>query len=129
MVLMHRWASIAALLMALGVALGAFGAHGLRERLSEYGAAIYEKAVLYHFVHAIGLFLVCLLAAKGFLSPVAGKRIAFLLVIGIVLFSGSLYLLAVTRISRLGIVTPFGGTAFIVAWLLLAYELFQKDGI
>ena len=111
--------------MALGVMLGAFGAHALRDRLDEYATGIYEKAVFYHFIHALGLLLVPVLARSGFISAAGAERICWLLIIGILLFSGSLYVLATSGVRMLGAVTPFGGTAFIAAWLLLAWELFR----
>lgn len=100
----------------LAVALGAFGAHGLKELLAHNGtAAIWEKAVLYHFIHAVMLFV---LAERKVFPAFAWW--SFL--IGIVIFSGSLYLLAVTNVHWLGAVTPIGGVSFIVGWarLLLA---------
>ncbi len=107
---------IAALMGLLAVALGAFGAHGLKEILSRHQtAAIWEKAVFYHCIHAVMLFM---LAAR---QPVPrGPWLSFF--VGIVIFSGSLYLLAVTNARWLGVITPFGGVSFIVgwAWLLVA---------
>ncbi|HUC85046.1 MAG TPA: DUF423 domain-containing protein [Candidatus Acidoferrales bacterium] len=104
---------IAAVLGLLAVALGAFGAHGLKHLLLLYGtAAIWEKAVFYHFVHALMLFI---LAGRKPFRTVAWW--AFLA--GIVVFSGSLYLLAATNTRWLGAVTPFGGAAFIVGWVCL----------
>jgi len=107
---------IAALMGLLAVALGAFGAHGLHSILERnQTAAIWEKAVLYHFIHALMLFILATRpAALGF-AKVAW--ICFL--IGIVIFSGSLYLLAVTNVRWLGAITPFGGTSFIVGWVCL----------
>ena len=104
---------IAASLGVLAVALGAFGAHGLKELLARNGTAqIWEKAVFYHFVHAIMLFI---LAGR---TPVQyGAWFSFLT--GIVIFSGSLYLLAVTNVRWLGAVTPVGGVSFIVGWVWL----------
>ncbi|MCB0324167.1 MAG: DUF423 domain-containing protein [Bdellovibrionales bacterium] len=122
---LHRWYAAGSGALALAVALGAFGAHGLRERLEAYGASIYEKAVFYHFVHGLGMLLVCLIASAQVVSVPGAKRILLLLLAGLVLFSGSLYLLALTRIRWLGAITPFGGTAFIAAWLLLMYELLR----
>ena len=103
-------------MLAAAVATGAFGAHGLRGKLDAYGMDIWEKAVFYHFVHALGMLVV---PALG----VAPGRVCWLLAVGILLFSGSLYALALSGVRVLGAVTPLGGTAFIAAWLLLAYEL------
>ena len=110
-----NWSAIGAVALGLAVALGAFGAHGLRGRLDEYSLGIYEKAVFYHFIHAIGLLVVPLLTKN--------ERVCWLLALGILLFSGSLYALAISGVRALGAVTPFGGLAFIAAWALLASDL------
>ena len=108
--------------MALGVAFGAFGAHALKSRLDAYSMNVYEKAVFYHFVHALGILFVALLARTSAI-PVAGQaRVGWLLLIGIVLFSGSLYALAISGVRILGAITPIGGIAFITGWLVLLYE-------
>lgn len=112
---MSRWTAVAAVLLALGVALGAFGAHGLRGRIDDYSMTVYERAVMYHFIHALGLLAVSMMPARPVL-----KWVAWLLVAGVVLFSGSLYVLAITGVRTLGAVTPFGGVAFIAAWIVLA---------
>jgi uncharacterized membrane protein YgdD (TMEM256/DUF423 family) len=100
-----------------GVALGAFAAHGLKSRLSAEYLAIFHTGVTYQLVHTLALLGVALLATQipGRLITWAGASF----VIGIVLFSGSLYLLTITGISKLGIVTPFGGLAFLVGWVCL----------
>jgi len=121
------WSAIGAAALGLGVAAGAFGAHGLRGRLDEYSMGIYERAVFYHFIHAIGLLAVPIFARLNVLSNAGSGRVCALLLAGIVLFSGSLYALAVSGIRTLGVVTPFGGIAFIVAWLLLAFELLRHS--
>ena len=123
----NGWAAAAAFLLAAAVALGAFGAHGLKNRLDEYRMSIYEKAVFYHFVHALGLMLVALLARAGSLGPVQAGRIGWLLTAGIALFSGSLYVLAITGVRVLGAVTPFGGVSFIVAWVWLGLALLKNS--
>jgi uncharacterized membrane protein YgdD (TMEM256/DUF423 family) len=106
---------LAALMGLLAVALGAFGAHGLKEILTQYNTvAIWEKAVFYHFIHTVMLFV---LAQR---HPVkTGPWLSFF--VGIVIFSGSLYLLAVTNARWLGAITPIGGVSLMVgwAWLLL----------
>ncbi len=108
--------------MALAVAAGAFGAHGLRNKLDAYSMSVYEKAVFYHFVHALGILLIAVLARTGAITPAGQGRAAWLLLIGILVFSGSLYALAVSGIRILGAITPIGGVAFIAGWLVLAYE-------
>lgn len=121
-----NWSALASLLLALAVMLGAFGAHGLRGRLDAYSMGIYEKAVFYHFVHALGLLIVSLTSKLQLLSPEAANRVAWGLLAGVVLFSGSLYVLSVTGIRVLGMVTPIGGVAFIGAWLGLAVAFFRR---
>ena len=122
-----NWTAVAAALMALAVAMGAFGAHGLRDRLDAYSMAVYEKAVFYHFVHALGILLVALLARTNAITPSGQTRVAWLLLIGIIVFSGSLYALAVTGIRIWGAITPIGGLAFIIGWLVLVYEAFRMQ--
>lgn len=109
---------IGSLAGALGVALGAFGAHGLRGRLSPDMLAVFETGVRYQMYHALAILLVSVLMARldGWLIHAAGWSFA----IGIVLFSGSLYLLAVTGIRVLGAIAPLGGVAFILGWAFLA---------
>lgn len=121
-----NWTAIAALSLAFAVGLGAFGAHGLRDKLDPYSMTVYEKAVLYHFLHALGILLVALLGRTGAISAAGQARVAWLLFAGIVLFSGSLYVLAVSGVRALGAITPLGGLAFIVGWLLLAYEALRS---
>jgi len=120
-----NWSATAAILMGLGVGIGAFGAHGLRGRLDEYSMGIYEKAVIYHFFHALGLLIVSILPRIGAIPQSAGTWVCSLLLAGIILFSGSLYALALTRITTLGAVTPFGGLSFLAAWFLLAFWLLR----
>ncbi|AZD70010.1 Uncharacterized membrane protein YgdD, TMEM256/DUF423 family [Pseudomonas chlororaphis] len=100
-----------------GVALGAFAAHGLKNRLSAEYLAIFHTGVTYQLVHTLALLGVALLATQipGRLVTWAGASFA----IGILLFSGSLYLLTLTGFGKLGIVTPFGGLAFLAGWFLL----------
>lgn len=112
------WSATAAFLLALAVMLGAFGAHGLKDRLDAYSMEVYQKAVFYHFIHALGLLVVSLAPRTANLAWVN-----ILLFAGIVIFSGSLYLLAVTGVRTLGAITPLGGLSFIAAWLLLAWSL------
>lgn len=105
--------------MFLGVALGAFGAHALRGKLSAHYMDVYRTAVLYHFIHALGLFVVAWLSTQ-IQSPKLNLAGIFLLA-GIILFSGSLYVLSITGIKSLGAITPFGGLCFLAGWGLLIF--------
>jgi len=120
------WSSTGAILLALAVALGAFGAHGLRGRLDAYSMSVYEKAVFYHFVHALGLLIVSILPRTGTFSEFATNWVCGLLLAGIVIFSGSLYALAISGNRMLGAITPIGGVSFIAAWLMLAWFLLRR---
>ena len=121
-----NWTATGAIGLALAVILGAFGAHGLRTRLDAYSMGVYERAVFYHFIHAMGLLVVSILPRLGIVSLIAGSWVCALLLTGVVIFSGSLYLLAVTGIRGLGAITPIGGLSFIAAWVLLAIALLQQ---
>lgn len=96
---------------ALAVAAGAFGAHGLRERLEPRALEIFETAARYHMYHALAMIVAGMLAARG---P------GWAFQAGIVIFSGSLYALAMTDVKALGAITPIGGLAFLVGWIWLA---------
>ena len=122
-----NWSATAATALALAVIIGAFGAHGLRDRLDAYSTSVYEKAVIYHFFHALGLLMVSLMPKLGYLSVRQTNWVCGLLLAGIVFFSGSLYILAVTRVPAWGAVTPIGGVAFIAAWLALAWMLLRNQ--
>ena len=121
------WTSVAAGTLALAVMIGAFGAHALRDRLDAYSMGVYEKAVFYHFVHALGLLVVSLMPRAGVLSEAKAGWVCILLLAGVVLFSGSLYALAITGVRALGAVTPLGGLCFIAAWLLLTYAAAKQQ--
>lgn len=113
---------IAAALGFLAVALGAFGAHGLKDLLIQNGTGdVWNKAVFYHFIHAVMLFI---LADRKPFRAVAWW--SFL--VGIFFFSGSLYLLAVTNQHWLGAVTPVGGVSFLVGWGCLVFRTFRSEG-
>lgn len=119
---MKTWVMIAAIFLCLAVCLGAFGAHGLKERLDAYSMDVYEKAVFYHFIHALGLLIVPLLARVELLPESTAAWVCSLLLVGILIFSGSLYVLAISGLRWLGAVTPIGGLSFIVAWGVLAWS-------
>ncbi|MBZ5634981.1 MAG: DUF423 domain-containing protein [Acidobacteriia bacterium] len=115
-----NWTAAAAIMLALAVSIGAFGAHGLQGRLDTYSLGVYEKGVFYHFIHGLGMLAVPLLVRAGLISKSAGAWAGWLLLAGIVLFSGSLYALAITGMRTLGAITPFGGASFIAAWVVIA---------
>jgi uncharacterized membrane protein YgdD (TMEM256/DUF423 family) len=102
---------------ALVVMLGAFGAHGLKARLTAEMLAVYQTGVHYHLFHALGLLAVGLVATQ-IADSVWLKWSGWLMLLGIILFSGSLYVLSVSGLRWLGMVTPFGGVAFIAAWIV-----------
>lgn len=114
----------ASVLLAMAVALGAFGAHGLKSHLSTDMMQTYKTGVDYHFYHAFGLLLIGILAVS-FPSEMI-KWSAILLIVGIILFSGSLYVLAVSGIKWLGAITPIGGLSFIAGWVLLFLAVWKK---
>jgi len=109
---------IAALSGLFAVLLGAFGAHGLKARLTPEMMAIYQTGVQYHFYHTLTLLICGFLIHSG-MDNTAMRISAYAFIIGIVIFSGSLYLLAITDVRWLGAVTPIGGLAFIVGWASL----------
>lgn len=114
-------AIIASIIMAIGVGLGAFGAHGLKNYATPYQLEIWQAATLYLFVHGGGIFVVAGLCALNILQ----KRHAILFVVGIVLFCGSLYAIALNAPKIVGIITPIGGLCFIGGWVWLTISLFQ----
>lgn len=115
----RRFFALGAVFGFLAVALGAFGAHAMRGRLSAADLEIWETGVRYQIYHALALLAVAWAATHW---PVGTVRAAgWLFVVGIVLFSGSLYVLVLTGHRALGIVTPFGGVAFLAGWALLAW--------
>lgn len=122
---MLRWLVLAGALGGLlSVALGAFAAHGLRGRLSADMLAVFQTGVQYQFFHSLALLMVGALAAQGLSVP--GMRCsALLFAVGIVIFSGSLYALALTGIKWLGAITPIGGICFLAGWIALTLTLYR----
>ncbi|WP_214509988.1 DUF423 domain-containing protein [Pseudomonas brassicacearum] len=115
--MLRSFLMLAAFFGFTGVALGAFAAHGLKDRLSAEYLAIFHTGVTYQLVHTLALLGVALLATHIPGRIVTWAGVSF--VIGILLFSGSLYLLTLTGISKLGIITPLGGVAFLIGWICL----------
>ena len=115
---------LGSLAMMFAVGLGAFGAHGLKDKLPADMLAAYRTGIEYHFYHALGLLALGLIAAR-LPASVLVKWSGWLMAAGIVLFSGSLYLLALTGTRWLGAITPIGGAAWIIAWALLAAAIIR----
>ena len=115
-----RWVLVAGAGFAmLAVMTGAFAAHGLKQVLDAYNLGLFETAARYQMYHAIALLLVGVISTIPSFSPRWLKLAAFAFILGIILFSGSLYLLALSGIKWLGAITPLGGAAFILGWLAL----------
>ena len=111
-----------AILGFLAVALGAFGAHALRDHLAPDRMAIYQTGVQYHLAHALAILLAAQMA-----DSLNTRTIGWLWVAGVVIFSGSLYALALTGIRVLGAVTPIGGVCFLAGWALLARQAMRRE--
>ncbi len=120
----RSWLALGCVLAAIGVAAGAFGAHGLKSILSPAMLVTYETAVRYQMYHAFGLIAAGL--AGGFIPASRLKWVGWCFGVGTLLFSGSLYLLTLTDILWLGAVTPLGGLAFIAGWVMFGYFMYHK---
>lgn len=116
---------IASFMMAVTIAIGAFGAHGLKPYLDEYSTDIYEKAVSYQFYNTLGLFFI---SFASYLLPQSSKIIVsyYFVFIGMLVFSFSLYILALTKLFWLGAITPIGGSLMIIGWILSGYTIFKE---
>jgi len=122
---MKAWISLSSIFLCLAVVAGAFGAHALKHKMDPYLMTVYEKAVLYQVIHSFGIFFVAILPALSFLSEQVAIRICAVFLVGICIFSGSLYALTLSGILRLGMITPLGGAALIVGWLYLAIAVYR----
>jgi len=116
---------IACVFGLLAVVIGAFGAHGLKNRLAPDLMAVYQTGVQYHFYHALALLACGILMHIGIDHP-AMRISAYAFMAGIILFSGSLYVLAITGVRWLGAITPLGGVAFIAGWLFLMLGVWRS---
>ncbi len=116
---------IASILGGLSVAAGAFASHALKEKLSERAAEIFETGARYQMYHALALLLVALLLSRAEAGQSTLVAAGYAFIIGVVLFSGSLYALSLTGVKWLGPITPLGGVAFIVGWGCLAVAAFS----
>ena len=120
----RSWIIMGSLHMALAVILGAFAAHALKSMLDEYSTDIYKTGNFYHFIHALALIMVGVLQQQFDLDlTISG----FSFFIGMVLFSGSLYSIALTGVKGLGAITPIGGLLFIIGWAYMAIQFFKAS--
>lgn len=122
--LTQRFIILGSVMMALSVGIGAFGAHALKPGFDTYSLAIFNTGVEYQFYHAISLFAIafCLHVKQSFKIALAG----YIMLGSIFIFSGSLYILAITGIKWLGAITPIGGAGFIISWILLATGIIKE---
>ena len=121
---MREWIIIGSVFAALSVLIGAFGAHGLKSKISSEDLIVFEIGVRYQMYHSIGLIF---LGIIGFNFPNEIIKISgYLFCSGILLFSGSLYILAITNLRWLGAVTPIGGFCFLLGWLILAFNVYRS---
>lgn len=116
---------LGALCTMMAVGTGAFGAHGLEGKLSDKYMSVWEKAVNYQMYHGLGLIMIGIISGT---TSINVNWAGWLLFFGIVLFSGSLYILALTQIRILGAITPIGGILFIVGWFMLIIATFKFSG-
>lgn len=124
---MRLFVILGAINMALAVAMGAFGAHGLEGRVAEKMISRWETGAHYHIIHALALVVIGLLIAKFSGQTNMMQLAGWFLFIGIILFSGSLYVMTLTGITKLGMITPLGGTSFIIGWLLVAVAAWKAS--
>lgn len=121
----NKLVSLGAVMAMLGVAFGAFGAHALKGQLDGYYLEIYKTGVLYHLIHALGIVLIGILA-RGSEKERGVVISGYLMLAGLLIFSGSLYLLAITGQRWMGAITPIGGLLFLFAWGLLALATIKR---
>ncbi len=119
----RKWIITGGILGFLGVALGAFGAHGLRDSLSSEMMKIYETGVMYHLIHSVAVLALGLAGIKKY------YKAALLFTVGVILFSFSLYLYAVTGTVLFAMITPFGGLSFLAGWLLIIIQAVKKPKV
>jgi uncharacterized membrane protein YgdD (TMEM256/DUF423 family) len=121
------WLVVGSLLAGLAVAAGAFGAHGLKTRLPADLLLVFETAVRYQMYHALGLLVVAFAMDRW---PDGAFQVAgWLMLLGVILFSGSLYALCLTGVRALGAITPFGGLCFLAGWVVLAWTVWNAKGL
>ena len=121
-----QYVATGAFCAALAVIFGAFGAHGIEARLEPRMLSVYQTAVEYHTYHALGIILIGLIITTR-PNSILTRWAAAIMLAGIILFSGSLYLLSFSGMRWLGAITPFGGLAFIIAWLLVGIAWWRES--
>ena len=117
--------SIGSISAAIAVILGAFGAHALKTMIPPEALATFQTSVHYHFYHSLGLIIIGMLHRMGKVSTALSFS-GWIMVTGIILFSGSLYIIGISGIRSIGMITPIGGILFIASWVLLALASFKK---
>ena len=125
MYMMKLFIILGALCTMMSVGTGAFGAHGLEGKLSDKYMSVWEKAVNYQMYHGLGLIIIGVISGT---TSINVNWAGWLLFLGVVFFSGSLYILALTQIRILGAITPIGGVLFIAGWLMLIISTFKFVG-
>ena len=121
--------AVGALFMLVAVLLGAFGAHALKARLVPEMLAVYQTGVQYHLIHALGLMVIGAIQNTGVNNHNGSQLLKFaaiLIAVGIVFFSGSLYVLAKTGVTMFGAITPLGGLCFLAGWALVALQMWRR---
>ena len=122
---MRDWIITGAVMAAIAILLGAFGAHGLKNKITADYLIVFDTGVKYHFYHSLGLMIIGILA---FHFPSESLNIpSIFFVVGICLFSGSLYVLSITELKWVGAITPVGGLSFIIGWILTAYYIWRAS--
>ncbi|MCM3783247.1 DUF423 domain-containing protein [Neobacillus mesonae] len=120
-----KWIVTGSILAMLSVMIGAFGAHIIEPIIGEERLSTYETGVQYHMMHALGILMIGFIG-NSFGSSKALEWAGRMLLIGIILFSGSLYVLSITGIGILGAITPLGGICFITGWILTAVSVWRR---
>tara|TARA_Y100000590_G_C15534924_1_gene944645 strand:+ start:364 stop:732 length:369 start_codon:yes stop_codon:yes gene_type:complete len=122
---MKIWIVYGSFFSLLAIVLGAFGAHGLKNILDQYSREIYEKAIYYHFIHSLAIILIAILNNQY--NNINLSYSVYLFLFGIIIFSGSLYVLAITGIKWLGAITPIGGLLFIFGWVYIIVAFLKHN--
>ena len=122
---MRGWIITGAVMAGIAILLGAFGAHGLKNKITADYLIVFDTGVKYHFYHSLGLMIIGILA---FHFPTEPLHIPCIFIVsGIILFSGSLYVLSITGLKWVGAITPVGGLSFIIGWILTAYYIWRAS--